>query len=167
MKKTFILAGALLAGFTALAGAHDYKLGDLEVGQPWARATPDAATTGGAYLTISNGGESADRLVGGHTDVAERVEIHEMSMENDVMRMRQLPDGLEIPAGGEIALEPGGYHIMLMGLTEPLEKGGSVPLTLEFAGAGEIEVELAVEGIGAEAPGHGGDHSESRHHDGH
>jgi periplasmic copper chaperone A len=141
------LVAALLVPGTALA--HDYRAGSVEIDHPWSRATPPNANVGGGYFTLRNDGAEADRLIGGSSPAAERVEIHMMEMEGDVMRMRQLPDGVEIPAGGSAELAPGGTHLMLIGLTAPLVEGERVPLTLEFEKAGSVEVELAVDAMGA------------------
>jgi copper(I)-binding protein len=141
----------------ALSGrvlAHDYKLGALEIGQPWARATPPSAPAGGGFLTIKNTGSAADRLVAASSPAADMVQVHEMKMDGNVMRMREVEKGLEIPAGGSVTLAPGGYHLMMMGLKGPLKQGTSVPVTLVFEKAGKIDVQLSVEGLGATQPGH-------------
>lgn len=152
---TRTLALAALLAFAAPALAHDYELGDLVIDHPWSRATPTGAGVGAGYMVIRNEGEEADRLVGGEAPFAGRVEIHEMAMEEGVMRMRALSDGLEIPAGGSVTLEPGGYHVMFMQLQEPLVEGERRAATLEFANAGTIEVEFAVESIAASGADHG------------
>jgi copper(I)-binding protein len=118
----------------------------------WSRETAAGQNAGGAFMTIANTGTAADRLTGGSTPVAGRVEIHTMTMEGDVMKMRQLEDGLEIPAGGEVTLKPGSFHVMLMDLKQPLKAGETVPLTLTFAGAGTVETELEVQHAGTVAP---------------
>ncbi|MBU7579910.1 MAG: copper chaperone PCu(A)C [Porphyrobacter sp.] len=130
----------------------------VAIAHPWSRETAEGQNAGGAFMTIANTGTAADRLTGGSSPVAGRVEIHTVTMENDVMRMRQLEDGLEVPAGGEVTLKPGSFHVMLMDLKQPLKAGDKVPLTLTFKGAGPIETELEVRPAGAIAPsmGHGG-----------
>ena len=141
----------------ALSGrvlAHDYKLGTLEIGQLWARATPPSAPAGGGFLTIKNTGSAADRLVAASSPAADMVQVHEMKMDGNVMRMREVDKGLEIPAGGSVTLAPGGYHLMMMGLKGPLKQGTSVPVTLVFEKAGKIDVQLSVEGLGATQPSH-------------
>lgn len=135
--------------------AADYKIGALEIDSPWARATAPTAPAGGGYLTIVNKGTTADRLVTVRSPVAQAAEIHEMKMEGNIMRMRELDKGLEIPAGGTVTLAPNGFHVMLMGLKAPLKQGTKVPLTLVFEKAGSIDVELSVEGLGATRPGKG------------
>ena len=145
----------LLCLLPDLACAHDYRLGQLEIGQPWARATPPTAPTGGGFLTITNKGATADRLVAVRTPVAEQAEVHEMKMEGNVMRMRPLDGGLEIPPGATVTLAPGGLHLMLMGLRKPLVRNTQVPLTLVFEKAGSIDVDLDVEAMGATSRAHG------------
>ncbi len=124
----------------------------VAITEPWSRETAEGQNAGGAFMTIANTGTAADRLTGGSSPVAGRVEIHTMTMENDVMRMRRLADGLEIPAGGEVTLKPGSFHVMLMDLKQPLKAGETVPLTLTFAGAGTIETQLDVRPAGEMAP---------------
>ena len=152
------LALGIPAGLGA-AKAHDYTVGELSIDHPWTRATPPQARAGGAYMMIMNTGSAEDRLVGGTSPVAERVEIHEMSVENDIMRMREIEGGLAIPAGASVELKPGGYHVMLMGLKETLEEGQEIPLTLEFKEAGTVDVVLETKAIGAAGHDHG--HSEA------
>ncbi|ODA65998.1 hypothetical protein A7A08_03142 [Methyloligella halotolerans] len=155
LRSAFV-ALSLIAVVPA-AQAHDYTAGDLKIDRPWSRATPGGAEVGAGYLKIENKGEEADRLTGGSTPIADALEIHSMTMEGDMMKMRKL-DGLDIPAGGSVALKPGGNHIMFIGLKEPIEKGKPFTATLTFEKAGEVEVEFNVEGIGAKAP-------EGGHHD--
>ena len=156
------LAAALLGSTILLAAcnqaaeipaATETATSIIAVTEPWSRETAEGQNAGGAFMTIANTGTAADRLTGGSTPVAGRVEIHTMTMENDVMRMRQLADGLEIPAGGEVTLKPGSFHVMLMDLKQPLKTGETVPLTLIFAGAGTVETQLVVKPAGEMAPG--------------
>ncbi|RXZ64184.1 copper chaperone PCu(A)C [Pelagerythrobacter rhizovicinus] len=123
------------------------------VERAWSRETAPGQDAGGAFLTIVNPGSAPDRLIGGKASIAGDVQVHTVDMTDGVMRMRQLAEGLEIPAGGTVTLAPGGYHIMLMDLQRPLTRGDAVPLTLEFEKAGRIEVNLAVQPIGAAGPG--------------
>jgi periplasmic copper chaperone A len=146
-----ILAAALLLS-AGPAIAHDYRAGDIEIGHPWTRATPPSARVGGGYLTLNNEGGSPDRLVGASSPVAGRVEIHSMDMTDGVMRMRRLPDGIAIPAGGTVELAPGGLHLMLVDLAAPIEENGRVPLTLQFEHAGPVEIELTAGPVGATTP---------------
>ncbi|MGE0062780.1 MAG: copper chaperone PCu(A)C [Xanthobacteraceae bacterium] len=149
----FVLAAIAAIVFVVPASAHDYTLGALKIGHPWARATPKGATVGGGYLTITNTGKEADRLVGGSTDVAGKVEFHEMSMEGGVMKMRPLANGLTIKPGETVALKPGGYHVMFMGLKKPLVEGQSFKGTLVFEKAGKIEVDFKIDKIAAQSSG--------------
>jgi copper(I)-binding protein len=100
--------------------------------------------TGAVYMKLVNEGQEADRLVGAQTDVTEVVEIHESKMEGDVMKMQRLPDGLEIPAEGEVELKPGGYHVMLIGLKQDLNVGDEFSLVLEFEKSGTMSVNVQV-----------------------
>ncbi len=150
------LAVALLVLLSTQARAADYKLGSLEIDQPWARATPPTAPTGEGFFTITNKGATPDRLVAMRTPAANQAEIHEMKMEGDVMRMRELDKGLELPPGATVTLSPGGFHMMLIGLKKPLIKDTRVPVTLVFEKAGSIDVELEVAPLGATRPPHGG-----------
>lgn len=132
--------------------------GRITLERAWSRETAPGQDAGGAFLTIVNPGSAPDRLIGGTTPIAGDVQIHTVDMTGGVMRMRQLTEGLEIPAGGTVTLEPGGYHIMLMYLQQPLGRGEAVPLTLEFENTGRVDVNLAVRPIGAAGP-------EEAHHD--
>jgi periplasmic copper chaperone A len=144
--------GMLVALLPALASAHDYKLGALEIGHPWARATAPTAPAGAGFLTIKNTGTAPDRLVSVSSPAAGMIQIHEMKMDGGVMRMRELEHGLEIPPGGTVTLAPGGFHLMMMNLKSPLKEGTRVPVTLVFEKAGSIDVDLAVESLGASHP---------------
>ena len=145
-------AAALLALAPSPASAHEYEAGSLHIEHPWARATPPRAGVAGAYMVIENHGKDADRLLGGSTEAARAVQIHSMTMDGGVMKMRQLTDGLELPAGKTVTLDPGGLHLMLVDPVKPLKEGDRVPLTLTFEKAGSVQVDLAVEGIGAKGP---------------
>jgi periplasmic copper chaperone A len=153
-----VLLAAVLAFAAGAASAHDYKAGSLEIQHPWSRATPKGATVAGGYLKIVNNGTTPDRLIGGSTAAAPKFEIHEMSMDGGVMKMRALPKGIEIKPGQTVELKPGGYHLMFVGITAPLEQGKRVKGTLEFEKAGKIEVEYAVEAIGSTPKGGGHSH---------
>ena len=142
------LAALLLTVIATTAYAHEYKLGALEIKHPWTRATPKNAPVAGGYLKIINTGTTPDRLTGGSVEVAKRFEVHDMSMDGGVMKMRELKDGLEIPPGATVELKPSSYHIMMMGLAHPLAKGERVKGSLTFEKAGKIDVEFAVEAMG-------------------
>jgi copper(I)-binding protein len=151
-------AAAILFATPALAHNGVVHLGPLNISGPFSRATLPNAPVGGGFLTIENTGETADRLVSASSPAAAEVQIHEMKMEGEVMRMRALPDGLDLPPGETIVLAPGGFHLMLMGLTQPLVEGEAVPVTLTFEQAGTVEVLLPVLGTAADAPEHEGHH---------
>ncbi|MBS0522422.1 MAG: copper chaperone PCu(A)C [Proteobacteria bacterium] len=149
MTRHLFLAFVLLLAGIGAASAHSYKLGALEIGHPWARATPPTAPTGGGYLSVKNTGTEPDRLISASSPVAGAVQVHEMKMEGNVMRMRELDGPLEIKPGETVTLAPGGLHLMMMGLKAPLKQGEKIPLTLVFEKAGKIDVELLVEAMGA------------------
>jgi copper(I)-binding protein len=153
MKRSSLIAAVLVAAALAMpAQAQDVAIGSIKISNPWARATPKGASVGGGYMKITNTGTTPDRLVGGTTGVANQFEIHEMSMDNGVMKMRLLPNGIEIQPGQTVTLAPGGYHVMLMGLKEQLKQGDRFKATLEFAKAGKVDVEFMVEGIATQSP---------------
>ena len=155
-RTAFIIAIALsICACEALAA--DYNVGSIAIGNPWTRATPKGATVAGAYMSISNKGSAPDRLVGGSAAVAGQFEVHSMVMEQGVAKMRPVEGGLEIKPGETVELKPGGFHVMLTGLKQPLQKGQKVKGTLEFEKAGKVDVEYTVEAIGA-TPAQGGHH---------
>jgi len=156
MKRTaFFLAAAVVALATMPASADDVTVGSIKIAAPWARATPKGASVGGAYLTITNTGTAPDRLVSGSSDVAQRVEIHEMGMDKGVMKMRELSQGLEIKPGETVEFKPGGYHVMLVGLKKPLVQGQDLKATLQFEKAGKVDVDFKIGSIGAQSGGGG------------
>ncbi|HXC27088.1 MAG TPA: copper chaperone PCu(A)C [Stellaceae bacterium] len=140
---------ALAAGLILLSPVAFAQGADVEITNAWARATPGGAQTAVAYATIEAPG--GDRLTSASTPAAQKAEIHEMSMDGNVMKMR-LVDGVDLPAGQAVALKPGGYHIMLSGLAKPLQEGDSFPLTLNFAKAGARQVTVNVAKVGAMGP---------------
>jgi copper(I)-binding protein len=148
-----IVGAAWLSALLVTSGhAQEVKAGDLVITQAWSRATPSGAKIAGGYLTIENKGTAPDRLVSGSGDIAGRVEVHEMAMNNGVMTMRPLDKGLIIDPGKTVKLAPGGYHLMIMDLKSPFKQGDKVPVTLEFEKAGKVAVSLDVQGVGAQAP---------------
>jgi periplasmic copper chaperone A len=167
MKFSTMLAAGLIALFANGAFAHDYKLGALEIGDPWSRATPKSADTAAGYLTIKNTGSTPDRLVSATFSDAATAQIHQMSMDNGVMKMREVANGLEIKPGEMVELKPQSFHIMFMGLKGPLVKGQTVKGTLTFEKAGTIDVEFAVQAAGSPGPREGGqmqhDHMQMEH----
>lgn len=155
------LAGAFVILFIALSGnalAHDYKLGALEIGNPWSRATVPGAKVAAGYLTVKNTGTEDDRLMSASAGIVPKAEIHEMNMDDSsgVMTMRPVEGGLVVPAGGTLELSPKGYHVMFMGLSSPLKEGTRFKGTLTFEKAGTIDVEFTVEAMGAAHEDHGG-----------
>jgi copper(I)-binding protein len=132
--RTAFVAAALCAGAAA-------SLAQVKVEGAWARPTVAGQQGGGGYLSITSA--TADRIVGGSTPVAQRFELHTMSMKGDVMEMRQV-DAIELPAGQKVELKPGGLHVMFMGLKEPLKLGSKVPVTLKLEKGGDVKVEFEV-----------------------
>ncbi|WP_457586028.1 DUF1775 domain-containing protein [Ensifer canadensis] len=139
-----------------MAGDGRVKLGDLEISGGAAKAMLPGAKVGGGFLTIKNGGGADDRLVAVESPVAGRVEIHEMAMENDVMKMRKLDDGVALPAGETVELKAGGLHLMFMQVSKPFAEGETVPVTLVFEKAGKVDFTLAVGTAGGGAAATGG-----------
>ena len=151
LRRTFLAASpALLSPAVPAATAQEARAGDLAVQQPWTRAAGQGAT-GAGFLSISNRGAAADRLLSATTPAARAVELHTMLRNGDVMRMRAV-EAVEIPPGQTVALRPGGLHMMLVGLSRPLREGETVPVTLRFERAGEVRVDLAVQAAGAREP---------------
>ncbi|MHB2267313.1 copper chaperone PCu(A)C [Aliihoeflea sp. PC F10.4] len=149
------IAALFLAGAQG-AFAHGFEVGDIEIAHPWSRATPEGARVAAGYMVLKNNGSEADRLVTITSEISGRAEIHEMSVNAEgVMTMRPLTEGVEVPAGGEVALEPGGYHIMFLDLEKGPVEGEKFSGTLTFEKAGEVEVEYAVEAMGGN-DGHSG-----------
>jgi periplasmic copper chaperone A len=146
------------------ADAYDYKVGSIEIDRPWSRAVPKGATVAAGYLTIRNTGSEPDRLVSGSTPVAGKFEIHEMSMDNGIMRMRPVPDGVVIKPGETVELKPQSFHIMMMGLKQPIEKGKPFKGSLVFEKAGAVDVDFSVEAVGAMAPATTGHDMHNMHH---
>jgi copper(I)-binding protein len=154
-RASIAAAGLAVLIAAAPACADEVKAGDLVISQAWSRATPKGAKIGGGYLTIANKGAAPDKLLGGSTDVAGSVQVHEMSMQNGVMKMRPVEGGLTIEPGKTVTLAPGGYHLMMTDLKAPLKQGDKVQVTLDFEKAGKVRVPFDVEGVGAQGPGHG------------
>jgi copper(I)-binding protein len=146
MKLIAVMALALIAALPVLAQTAPSST--LEVQQAWARATPAGAKTGAIYLTVVNRTGADDKLVAASTPEAREAQLHTMIDENGVMKMRPLAS-IEIKAGATVTLKPGGMHVMLLGLKEPLKQGASFPLTLEFEKAGKRELTVSVAKAGA------------------
>lgn len=147
----------------ATTDAPKVTIGNLVIEAPWTRATPPGAKVAGGYVRITNTGNEPDRLVGGTFPGAERVEVHEMSVTDGVMRMRQLTDGLVIKPGETVELKPGGLHMMFTGLRDAVRAGTPVKVELKFEKAGQVTVDFAVAAIGAAGPG-GTDGGHGQHH---
>ena len=140
--------------------AATYTLGDLTVSGGFSRAMLPNAPAAGGYITIANAGTSDDTLIGASSEAAKTVQLHEMKMEGDVMKMNQVAGGVVVPAGGSVSFAPGGLHIMFMGVGTPFAEGECVAVTLTFAKAGTLPVTLAIGGIAADAPPeHAGQHA--------
>ncbi len=151
MRHLASFVAFVLCALAVPALAGDSRLGDLVVSEPWARATIGQVKAGAAYLTVTNNGAAADRLVAVETPAAKRSELHGHTMDGGVMRMRPV-EAIELAPGAPVVLRPGGLHVMLMGLKAPLEEGGRLPLTLIFEKAGRLEVEVPVKGATAMGP---------------
>jgi periplasmic copper chaperone A len=145
-------AAASLIVPVAEAETSPIKIGALAIEGPWMRANPPGGTVAGGFLRITNAGSDADRLVGIVAPFADHVEIHQTKMVGDVMQMRQLTDGLAIGPGQTAEFKPGSYHLMFLGVKEPLKQGSRVKATLEFAKSGKVDVEFEVVAPGAGAP---------------
>ena len=163
--RRFLFSG--LAALIAVGGAafaqQAQPAAKVEVTQAWARATPGKSTIGTAYATVT--APAGDRLIGAATPVAGVAQIHQHTMDNGVMKMRQV-DAVPLPAGQAVVLSPGGYHIMLMDLKAPLVAGQSFPLTLTFEKAGTVETNVTIGGVGASGPAGAMDHMDMSGHKG-
>lgn len=150
-----ILCLALLLPAMAPPGAqaHEYQAGAIEIDHPWSRATPPTARIGAGFMTLTNRGDSADRLVAVTSAVADRVEIHQTTIGADGMAsMQPLDDGLPLPAGATVTLKPGSFHLMFVGLKHPLQDGASFDATLEFEQSGAVDVRFVIGAMGAGVP---------------
>jgi copper(I)-binding protein len=150
MRQITFLTACFLGLAVTTAHARDYKVGSLDITDPWSRTTPKGATVGAGYMKITNTGATPDRLISGSSDVAPTFEVHEMTMENGVAKMRPVKGGLEIKPGETVELKPGSLHVMLVGLKKPLVTGDHIKATLVFEKAGTVEVEYDVRAMGAE-----------------
>jgi len=148
-----MLAAAAVGIAAVPAEAGDYDVGSIHISMPWARATPKGAASGAGYMTITNKGTTPDAVSCVSDDASAQCQIHTMTMEGGVMKMRPVEGGLEIKPGETVTLQPGGYHIMFVNLKHGLEQGQSVKATLKFEHAGTVDVEYPVAAIGAPAPG--------------
>ena len=163
IESRSIVAVLAMAASVVASAAQEH----VEVTQAWSREMPPGAPVGVGYFTIVNHGHRMDRLIRIHTPIAGKAEMHTSVMEDGLMKMRPL-NAVEVPPGGSTVFQPGGNHVMLMQVKKPLRKGESFPMTLTFEHAGDVQVRVTVEPIGAtRAGGHaehqGGDHSMSGH----
>ncbi len=149
--RCMFLAAAVLVG---LAGAALAQVASVEVSGAWARATTSSARVGGAFLTLTASG-GADRVVSASSPVSERIELHETINDGGVRTMREVPQ-LVLAAGQAVVLKPGSYHLMLIGLKQPLNRGDSFPLTVVFEKAAPVTATVVVQAAGASGAGHQG-----------
>lgn len=150
MKKIILGLSLMLGMLVTSAQAHEFKVGDITIEHPWARASATSvARAGGAFLTLHNMGDSDDVLIGATTPNAKKAEVHGHKM-NDAGMMKMYPYGpLTIPAKGKVELKPGGLHVMLMKLKAPLIEGEMFPVTLTFEKAGDVTIEVIIDEVGA------------------
>ena len=141
LSVAFVLTALTPMIFAAPLRAADYDAGSIHVTSPWARATPKGASSGAVYLTITNNGKTPDRVSCVSSDASAQCQIHTMTTENGVMKMRPVEGGLEIKPGETIMLKPSSFHVMLVNIKHPLEQGNMVKATLKFENAGTINVE--------------------------
>jgi len=146
--KQYVIALAFAVGLSGLAAGRTANAASIEIVSPWARATPAGAKTGAAYMTIVNKGAVDDRLLSVSTPVAKTAQVHRTANENGIMKMLPV-EGVDIKAGRQAILKPGGYHVMLMELNGPLVQGKSFPMTLTFEKSGTLEVSVTVQKIGS------------------
>jgi len=149
---------------SATAHAKDFKIGNIEVENPWSPSAPNGAKVAGGYLTIVNHGSTPDRLVSATAEIAGKAELHQMTVKDGVMEMRAVKGGLEVPASGTVKLKPGAYHLMFMDLKHLPKKGESFAGTLTFAKAGTVNVTFDVTGMGGPAKGSSMDSMKSMKH---
>jgi periplasmic copper chaperone A len=156
--KLYLTLASLLLPMTP-ASAQQANADGIAITQAWSRATPGGAQVASGYMTIKNNGPAADRLLGGSTDVAAKVEVHEMATKDGVVTMREIEDGVPVAPGATVTLAPGGFHLMLVNVKKPLKQGDVVTVTLNFEKAGKKEVDFNVLGVGAKGPDKGPDDS--------
>jgi periplasmic copper chaperone A len=149
MRPLTVFLAGLLGIAASAAHATDYKVGSLEINDPWSRATPKGAAVAAGYMKITNNGTTPDRLVSGSADVAPKFEVHEMAMDGGVMKMRPITGGLEIKPGQSVELKPGSLHVMFVGLKKPLGAGDHVKAALVFEKAGTVNIDFDVRAMGA------------------
>lgn len=159
ISRQALVPALTLGAMASAALAHDFRAGSLSIQHPWSRETAAGQAVGGGFLTITNQGAAEDRLISGSSPVAAEVQLHNMTVDNGVMRMRQVEGGIAVPAKGSLQLKPGSYHIMFMGLKRQLRQGERFPVTLRFQRAGTVTVQFAVQPVTSTGPmenGHAG-----------
>ena len=149
MRSRVIVLGTAFALFATAAFPKDYKVGALEIDNPWSRATPKGARTAAGYMVVKNTGSTTDHLISGALAGAASAQVHETLKDGGVMKMRAVSGGLEIKPGETVELKPGSFHLMFTDLKAPLVKGQTVKGTLSFEKAGRVDVEFSIEGMGA------------------
>ena len=157
MKNNLLNAILVIAfgiGLASMAQAQNAKVGGVQIENAYTRATVPGQMAAGGFMKIENKG-AADQLISASSPVAGEVQLHEMAMDGNVMKMRQVKD-IALPAGGAVELKPGGLHLMFMNIKAPLAADETVPVKLKFAKAGEVEVKMPVNAMGNPGAGHGG-----------
>ena len=144
------LTGTLTAVIGLAGGAAAQQPAPIEATNAWSRATTPGIATGSIYLTLTS--PTGDKLVGITSPAAAHAGVHEMQMDGNVMKMRAVEGGLDLPPGKPVTLSPGGYHIMLEGLKAPLKQGATVPVHLTFDKASPVDIEAKVQPIGSSGP---------------
>ncbi|MBA1262572.1 copper chaperone PCu(A)C [Stutzerimonas sp. NM35] len=145
LVTAFVFSTTALSALAHDAHSHHQQMAEMPtVSGAWSRAMPPSAPTGAVYFTLNNPGDRQERLIGAQTPRAGKTELHTHVHEGDIMRMEQI-DSVEIPAGGQAEFKPGGHHVMLFQLNEPLVAGEHFPLTLIFEHAGEVVVDVAIQ----------------------
>lgn len=161
LRKFAVIAAMGLCA-AGSAWAKDYQAGQVEIDDLWVRASAPGQSNGAGYMEIDNKATAADRLLSVSSSAAERVELHTVETKDGVAKMRQVEGGIALPAGGEVKLAPGGYHVMFLKLKAPFAEGATVPATLKFEKAGEVAVQFKVKPA-AHNPGMSHDHSSMKH----
>jgi copper(I)-binding protein len=149
--KRLIVALSIALGFMAPGSASMADSSNITIQRAWARATPNGATVGVVYMTLVNKGMADDRLLSAMTPIAQKVQFHSATNENGVMQMREL-SSITIHPGSLVSLKPGAMHMMMIGLKQALKEGQTFPLALDFEKAGQIDVTVLIESIGAMTP---------------
>ncbi|OZI20851.1 hypothetical protein CAL26_25635 [Bordetella genomosp. 9] len=155
MPFSRLAIAAVALALYGTAQAHDYKIRDIEIEDPWVRATAPGQTAGGGYMEIENDGATEDQLIGIKSDAASSVSLHQTVTSNGVSTMREVDGGVTVPAKGEVKFTPGGYHVMFEKLKAPFKEGMEIPATLTFRHAGDVQVKFEVKPLTYKAPGAG------------